>query len=192
MFEAAPSAKGRVRGCCRDDNGRFHVTPWKSNLILYQWGSIICRLTTMGQPQYRISGMYLEYANVGSPSDPVTAPTFDRTDASAYYASLSGSSDLDYLRVPLVSAVIDTNDPTNAPLGNLSRFMALSVGTAGVWGKPFAAGNNSKLYGAALVAIVDQGDSSQDLILSRFYWDTDDQFVKTNSQIGVEWEVAWQ
>ena len=82
------------------------MTEWKSNLIMFGWGEIVTKLmSSRGNGNYAIGGMYLEFKNVTNPSDVVTAPAFDRTGGITYYNDLSVSPDTDYLRVPLIAAV---------------------------------------------------------------------------------------
>lgn len=170
-------------------------TAWRPNLILYEWATIVGKLLTTGAQEYRISAMYLEYQNMADPDDPVDAPTLSRdaTQGIQYYDALADSSDRDYLRVGMTAAQLTSTNETNFPGGNDCRFFAMSQGVAGVHGKGFSAGDNSKLFGAALVAIVDEDDPTQDLLLSRFYFDTAEQQVKQdNMQLGVEWSIALQ
>jgi hypothetical protein len=170
--------------------GWHETAGWRPNLVLYEWAAIVGTLLTQGLNNYRINGMYLEYANVDDPDDEVPVPDYDRAEASgvSYYDSLADSAQGDYLRVPLTAATLTSSDETNFPQGNDCLFFAQSQGTTGVHGKAFSAAANSKFFGAALVAMRDEDDPTQDLVLSRFYTDTDKQQVKLDaSQIGVEW-----
>jgi len=55
---------------------------------------------------------------------------------------------------------------------------------------PFSEASNSKVFGAALVAILDEADATRDLVFSRFYLSTSLQQLKlASSQIGLEWKI---
>lgn len=167
------------------------VTDWDHNDIMYDWASIVSRQLADGGTAYRIGGMYIEYKNVASPSDTVTPPAFDRSGGISYYNGLSGSPDIDYLRVPLIAAVRSSSDDELFPDGNRVTFFAQTQGVVGVHGKAFSDVANSKIYGAALVAIPDPADRTKDLVLSRLYVATNKQQVKlATSQVGSEWEIT--
>lgn len=167
------------------------VTDWDHNDIMYDWAAIVSRLLADGGSQYRIGGMYLEYKNVADPDDVVTPPAFGREDGIAYYNGLAGSADTDFLRVPLIAAVRSSSNEALFPDGNRITFFARTQGVVGVHGKAFSDSVNSKLYGAALVAIPDQADRTKDLVLSRMYVATAKQQVKLpTSEIGPEWEIT--
>lgn len=163
---------------------------FKQNAVLYQWANIITRLLSSGDSKFRISGMYLEFANVTSPGDTVSPPSFNRERSTAYYDSLAGSATADYLRVPLTATQILSS---GAPLtDNRLVCFARSTGLYGVHGKPFSYAANSVVYGAALVAIPELADATQDVLFSCFYYDPADQKPKlSNDQIGLEWELTF-
>lgn len=166
---------------------------WEPNALLFEWGAIFGQLLLRRGLNYGISGMYIEFENTGSPGAPVAAPTFTRGphEGRDYYNSLSSSSDRDYLRVNLISAVLNSSDPVNFPKGNEPTFFAQTSGVVGVHGKPFSDVNNSTVFGGALVAFVDETDHTQDLVLSRFYMSVGQQQVKLpTSQIGFEWRLT--
>jgi hypothetical protein len=134
--------------------------------------------------------MYIEFANVASPGDHVTAPSFGRGDALPYYNGLGSSPDLDYIRAPLTAATVEASDPTLFPNGNIAHYFAMTAATVGVHGKLFGSTHNSTVYGAALVATPVPGDPTQDLVFSRIYFDAPDQFlVAPNGQVGLGWEI---
>lgn len=172
--------------------GWLPVSMFRPNKIMYEWGAIVGRQLTQGTLEYKIGGMYIEFENVADPNDPVVAPSFGREEADGveYYNGLSGSPNRDYLRVPLIAATMNTSDATKFPKGNVPTFFAQTSGVVGVHGKPFSDVNNSKVFGAALVATIDEDDHTQDLVFSRFYMPSNEQQVKlSTSQIGIEWEV---
>lgn len=186
------------RSCARawlvqDDQFVRPVTAWKDNLLLYDWASIIAKLLATADSSYRVSMMYLEFKNVASPGDTVTAPSYTRADGISYYNSLASSLDTDYLRVKLQAAIVESTDAELYPEGNLIRWLARTSGVEGVHGKEFSDVVNSTIYGGALVAARSQADPTQDLLLSRFYFDPADQQLKlATSQVGVEWETEYQ
>lgn len=181
---------GRVRALEVSNTGYRPTTKFKSNTIVYSWSEILSELLSKGNTKYRISGMYLEFANVASPGDIVSVPTYDRTRDIDYYSDLALSSDLDYLRVPLTA--VTTSDSGDL-VSNVLTFFAMSSGVVGIHGKPFSAANNSVIYGGALVAMPEAGDASQDKIFSTMYLATDEQQAKSpNSQIGLEWQIEIQ
>lgn len=172
---------------------------WKStgggrhNDILYDWAAIVSQQLANGGTAYRIGGIYLEYQNVAEPGDPVTVPAFDRTGGISYYDGLAGNPTVDYLRVPLIAAVLSNSNPSLYDGDNVITFFAQSQGVVGVNGKPFSDVNNSTVYGGALVAIPDLADRTQDLVFSRGYVPTDQQQIKlASSQIGAQWIVTLQ
>ena len=182
---------GRLRTWRVSGPIRLAPTPWRQNLIMYDWGTIGAKLLAQGLATYRIAAMYIEFENVGDPGDAVSVPTYDRSGGVAYYNSLSGSGVRDYLRVALTTATIDATDDTLFPGGNRVTFFGQTSGVTGVHGRAFSDANNSKIFGAALVAMVDEDDATQDLVLSRAYFAAADQQVKlSTSQVGIEWQVS--
>jgi hypothetical protein len=152
-------------------------------------------LLTEGRPEYRISALYLEFENVDAPDDTVVTPAFGRDAAEGvdYYDGLASSPNRDYLRVPIVAARRDITDAVKFPKTNAPTFFAMTSGTEGVHGKTFSDSVNSTVYGGALVAMVNEGDPTQDLVFSRFYLPTNAQQAKTpTSQVGLEWALELQ
>lgn len=215
MQETARRPRGRVRGYTVDDtpymlrpddkflpsrpDGRAanvcwrRRTDWQHNDVLYEWGTILAMLLARRGINYGIGGMYIEYANVASPGDAFAKPTFtrDADQGVQYYDNLALTAMQDYLRVPLVATQIDSEDATLFPKGNRNTFFAQTSGVVGVHGKPFSDAHNSLAIGGALVAFVDPVDASQDLVLSRFYFEEANQIAKlASSQIGYEWQFA--
>lgn len=165
-------------------------TDWESNLVMYDWATIVGKLLTEGNTDYKVSGMYLEFENVASPGDPVSVPSYTRADGVSYFNGLSASGTKDYLRVALRSSQLSSNDETNFPGGNVMTFFAQTQGVVGVHGKTFSDSVNSKIYGGALIASPQWSDASQDLVLSRAYLSVSNQQLKTStSQVGLEWEL---
>lgn len=197
--ESPPGPAGAVRISRVDDPGSRDpfgwcpLTPWRHNLVLYEWGAIAGHLLAAGSSAHKISAMYIEYENVADPDDAAVAPEFGREPAAgvAYYNGLAASGTRDYLRVPLIAATLSSSDPARYPQGNLPTFFTQTSGVVGVHGKPFSDAVNSRIFGAALVAAVDWADATQDLVFSRTYFAPEDQQVKlANRQFGLTWEIA--
>jgi hypothetical protein len=190
-FLKSSNLKGKVRAHQVVGELWTPCTDLKSNLVLYEWTRIVSKLLTAGDANYRIGGMYLEFENTASPGDSVSAPTFNRTRTISYYQGLSGSASRDYLRVPLTATQVLTDGADYTD--NQLVFFARSSGVTGVHGKTFSDTVNSKIFGASLVAFVDSSDSTQDLLLSSFYFDVADQQQKlSTSQVGLEWQLTLQ
>lgn len=176
-------------------HGWTPVTGFQHNDLLYEWGAIVGSLLMRRGPEYGISGMYIEFENVGSPGDPVDVPSFTREfdQGVEYYNALADSADRDYIRAPLVSALMDSSDAAKYPRGNRLTCFAQTSGVVGVHGKPFAAGNNSVCFGGALVSFLDIADPTRDLVFSRFYLEVANQQAKLDtSQVGFEWKVTFK
>jgi len=187
--------KGRIR--LFDVRKKFWTpkTPFVSNLVLYDWATVVGNLLTTGNNAYRINGMYLEFQNVTNPEEPVGVPSFTRYDGIEYYNNLANSSNSDYLRVPLVSSSLTSDDMTKWPNGNDCNFFAQTVASAGtgINGKPFNDTAISVVYGAALVVMPVQNDRTQDLVFSRAYLPAGEQQAKlATSQIGLQWSLDLQ
>jgi hypothetical protein len=206
---AGPRVKGRV-GLWRilelGQEGRNQYPPkqlelifQQSNQIQYDWGYVAAQSIGVGDRNFRISSLYIEYENVTLPGDPVTPPTFSRDEGVEYYTDLAFSGARDFLRVPLLVEPSIGIAPgfeewfTEGVDGNQLTFYTQTQGTAGFNGKPFSAAANSKVFGAALVATPVFADQTQDIVFARTYFDTADQEVKSVSkQFGVTWDIAFE
>ncbi len=187
---------GQVRLYRTWDDGLVQPLSSRHNQIQVSWGQIAAMTIGLGRKEYRIGGLYIEYENVVSPDDVVTPPVYGATDGLEYFNDLSLSSTRDYLRVPLIQdpmlgIVTGYEDFFVAgETGNKLTFFSQTQGTAGVHGKPFSAGANSKVIGAALVAIPTFQDATQDVIFARTYFDMADQALKlASSQISIAWDI---
>lgn len=172
--------------------GTWHFSRnFARNIILYEWATITGELlrNAPDRKPYHPAALYVEYENNGGAD--VSPPTVARTEGGSYYEDLLSSPNRDYLRVPLTAATLTSTDEEKFPFGNRVTFFAQTSGVLGVHGKEFSAAQQSRVYGAALIATPDFGDATQDLVFSRFYYgDADDQLVKlVGSQIGIEWRV---
>lgn len=181
-----------IRGRARGLSG-LYKSPWKSNLFMRQWASIVAPLLATGDISRRVALMYIEFANVAAPGDVAPVPTYDREDSSAlnYYLGLASSPSNDYVRVPMIAATISSTDVSIWPLGNHISFFAMTQGSVGEHGKELSEAANSVVIGGALVAQVAPSDPSQDLVLNRFYFNPADQMAKlATGQLGVEWDIT--
>lgn len=163
---------------------------WQQNLTLYDWATINGQLLrgSLDGKSYHIGGIYVEFENNGGA--PVTAPTFDRSGSKAYYDALAVDANRDYLRIALTASTLTSSDTDLFPSGNIATFFVQTTGVVGVHGKTFSDAVSSRIFGAALVAFPDSSDASQDIVHSRFYFDTDKQLVKqSNSQVSVTWPL---
>ena len=169
----------------------------KENTLMVTFGWAACRLFGYGDTDYRISHVYIEYENVTLPTDPVTPPTYDANDTRLYYDNLV--SPRDYLRVPIIGQPATQIASgyeylfTEGVDGNKLVFFAQTIGTSGENGLAFSNAVNSKVFGLALVAAPVAADKTQDVIITRGYYDTADQKVKeASAQIGVTWELTFK
>jgi hypothetical protein len=170
-------------------------TGWVGNLALYEWGAVFGNLLLKKGLNYGIGGLYIEYENTDNPGDDVTAPALTRAadEGIEYYNALADSSTRDYLRVPLIAGTLTSSDQTLYPKGNLLTLFAQTTGVNGVHGKGFSVSDNSKVYGAAVVAFVDDDDYTRDLVLSKVYFSAANQQEKLdNSQVGIEWRMTFK
>tara|TARA_Y100001973_G_C5208638_1_gene343597 strand:- start:7 stop:603 length:597 start_codon:yes stop_codon:yes gene_type:complete len=188
---------GRVQLYQVDSNNVWTPQANTTNTVLYDWGFIAAKAIGEGDSSYRVNAMYIEFENVASPSDTVSVPTIDRSEGLTYYNGLSGNQD--FLRVELIGLPSITIEDgfesyfTEGETGNLLTFFAQSSGTTGVLGNAtFGSANNSKIFGAALVAAPVWADRTQDVVFSRSYFATSDQTLKqASSQVGITWEVPF-
>jgi len=183
---------GRIRVC----RGGVEAAPWTDNTLLYGWAPIaVHRLTTPDSP-YWLNTLYIEYANVADPGDPVSTPVVGRDDGLNYYAALASVPDRDYLRVPTVGGPeFGTIPGTEATLGPGWHNLAVVRGTtanatAGVHGRPY--GLQSKLCGLALASAPNRADPSADLIYGRAYWSPTQQVATiAGTNLTVEYEISF-
>jgi hypothetical protein len=167
-------------------HGLWTIRSTESNQIQWSWGEIACHLFGDGNPDYKISAMYVEFENTsGTP----TTPSYTRDEGKEYYDTLYMSATKDFLRVPLLSSPAKgLASGYHGIAFNQLTFLAQTAGTQGVHGKTFSNGSNSKVYGLALVATPSWSDSTRDVVFARKYYATANQVAKqASSQIGVSW-----
>jgi hypothetical protein len=168
--------------------------PFCTNLVMYDWATIVAQLLRNnpdGKPHH-ISAMLLEFENNGGAE--VDPPSYTRADAATYYDSLGTHPDRDILRVPLTASSLESTERNFFPGGNLINFFAQTEGVVGRHGKEFSSAEQSRVFGAALIATPDFDDPTQDLVFSRIYYsDPDQQLIKTaGSQIGLQWRLQFE
>lgn len=190
--------RGRVSLFRIRPEGISDILVSKNNQIQETWGMIAAMAIGFGNRSYRVSGLYIEYENMGDPDDAITPPDFERSAGIEYYSDLVYSATRDYLRVPLIQSPLLGIEAgyegifTEGETGNKLTFFTQTQGTTGVHGKTFSDSANSKVFGVALVAIPTFQDSTKDVILARTYFDAADQVAKLpSSQIGVSWDVSF-
>lgn len=186
---------GEIELCHVFPDGWRRPAARQANQIQDTWGFIVAKLLGFGDNKYKINAMYIEFENVDDPEDPVTLPTNEPDETVGYYDDLSLSSSRDFLRVPLlvapgISVVSGFEDVFEAGQGNKLTFFTQTQGVAGVHGRGFSSGDNSKVYGVALAATPVFADRTQDVILARSYLAADRQVLKElTPDVGVTWHL---
>jgi hypothetical protein len=168
------------------ENGEWIPLCEGFNQLQYGWGEIACRMFGDGNVDYKISAMYIEFENTaGTPS----IPSYTRDENTDYYENLSLSATKDFIRVPLLATPAKSLKAGYTGINyNQLTFMAQTTGTAGVHGRTFANGSNSKVYGLALVAAPVWSDRTQDIIFARKYYQLSQIKLKpATGQVGVTW-----
>ncbi len=192
-----------LRGICRlygvdEASGLWlpELLAEQENAWMYTWGYLACKAIGQRDASYGINCMYIEYANVASPGDPVSIPSFNRQDSRSYYEGLGAGRD--YLRIPLRSTPFIDAAPgyesyfPDPGTGNRLTVSAQSSGTQGTLGRPFSDTVNSKVAGVALVAAPSLSDRTKDVLFSRFYYSTDKQKVKSaGQQFGIQYGLTF-
>ena len=191
MGNRKAEVSGSISTYVINENGVWMPVSSFHNQIQWTWGEIACKLFGDGKPEYKISGMYIEFENTASPGDVVTPPSFDRSEGIEYYSALSASASRDYLRVQLISSpkssIISGYEDSSVNVNQLT-FFAQSTGSTGVNGKTFSAAANSTVFGVALVSMPKWEDRTKDLIFAREYYPTAQQILKqASSQVGLSW-----
>ena len=194
VFKLSDHLHGRARlsHCPGGERLQSLSAAFTNNVIMKDWATVFANFATSGDSRFRITAMYLEFMNVPTAGEAVAVPAFGPDEGIEYFDSLASDPSRDYLRVFLSGSSVDTSDPDMWPSGNITRFFGMTSGSNGVHGKPFSDVNNSTVYGGALVVVRDVADATQDLIVSRIYFDDAEQQVKlATSQIGMDWEIEF-
>jgi len=194
---AGNSVHGLVEICDLDGT----ILLQKKNQLQYDWAAIAGKCIAVGDLNYRLRGMYLEYENVAAPGSAATLPDTSRGTTQAYYAGLNAVANRDFLRLPFATAPATTTDgeftshfAPHTGLGNIFTCAVITTGVAGFHGKPFAtAGVNSKIAGLALVAMPIENSQAADLIFARLPLAAPEQILfSAGAQKLVRWHIAFQ
>ena len=168
----------------------------KHNTQMITSGHAIARTLGMGDISYKINRMYVEFENVATPATAVSVPSFSAAEDRGYYAALAAPKD--YLRVPLLGAptlgILSGYEAffTDGVDGNMLTFLSQTEGSIGMHGVTFSNVLNSKVYGLAMVAAPSASDETQDVIVTRDYYDVADQQIKPASgQLTISWELGF-
>lgn len=173
----------------------------KYNQLQYDWAAIAGKCIAVGDLDYRLSGMYLEYQNVAAPENPATLPDTSRSTTQAYYAGLASVPNRDFLRLPFATVPATSRDgafvshfASQTNLGNVYTCQVITTGVAGYHGTPFAtAGVNSKIAGLALVAMPLPSSQAADLLFARLPLSAPEQILfSAGAQKLVRWHIAFQ
>ena len=155
----------------------FHPVITQKNLLLYGAADIIAGMMS-GSGGYQISHMYFQYIN--QTENAYTPEPINRSSGRSNFTQLGGSSNIDYLRVPILTTPRISKSPANSSdyNGNNVMFSATtaSIGTVGNLSgassvpKYFnSIGDNgpSRIFSVALVSARDIEDPASDVIFSR-------------------------
>lgn len=184
------SARGLVRFFSfNPKSGELVKVIDRTNLILFEGADALARCL-VGESDYAVRVMYMEFKNLVNPLDPIVPPIFDRSGGIVYYNGLAGSPDTDFLRIPL------TLNPALSPsgaeyLGNQATFFGISEGTVGFNGKPFNESVNSAVYGAGLISAPQIDNQATDTVFARVYAGIDKVLKETGFEIGVTWTIRF-
>ncbi len=158
------------------------------NIIPFQGADIMAKLIS-GDLDWKIGAMLFEFENTaGVP----TAPSPVRGEGIDYYIDdLSLEANKDYLRIPLVVPPGITAS-SGSYVGNQATFFAITSGVAGIHGKTFDQGVDSKVYGVALAATPDVAEYTQDKLFSRSYTGFDPVPKEDGHQIGAQYLIRFR
>lgn len=149
--------------------------------VLRTWAVIMAKLlsneTNIGVP----NRFYIEFFNITEPEDPTTTPTFEVDDGIDYYVDLASDPCIDFVRAPVDYIKPFISDPTLFSKPNAITVFTSTTETEGIHGKPFTSGAISKIIGGAIVHAPDD-DYTNDIVLCRFYLDSEDQPVRPSGQ----------
>jgi len=144
-------------------------------------GWAIAKSLGLGDRDYMINRLYIEFENVAAPANPVSIPSFNNTDGLSYYQNLVAPQD--YLSVPLLGTpqlgIVSGYESyfTAGVDGNQLTFTAQTAGSVGINGVTFSNALNSKIFGIALVAAPDSGDMTKDILIARGYYTVANQLI---------------
>ena len=186
--------KGQIVAGYRDmTTSKFTPILEQKNLVTYGGADIMAKLIS-GDSRYAINGMYFKYENTtGTPA--VVTPSREDT-ASSKFHSLTGTDNIDWLRVPIITngkiAPLPVSSYYN---GNSVTFVATtaSAGTTGQTSEenPFSSADNSKIFAVALVAMPAESPINGDIAFSMANLASAIPAIE-NSYIDVFWTITFQ
>jgi len=186
--------RGEIVAGYRDmSTSKFTPVIEQKNLVTYGGADIMAKLIS-GDVKYAINGMYFKYQNTTDTPEGTT-PTRELT-ASDQYWTLTGTDNIDWLRVPIITTGKIAKSPYNSVAynGNSVTFVATtaSVGTTGETPEqnPFSGGDNSKIFSVALVAMPDILTPSTDIAFSMANLTSAIPAIE-NSYIDVFWTITF-
>ena len=163
------------------------VNPIRSGLAL--------ALQMRGTNTHPINCIYIEFKNVALPGDVVAVPSATTAEGLEYYNNLG--ADQDFVRAPIwgtpeLSIASGYSPYFGAGEGNTLTVAAITAAVAGELGRPFLEGNNSKVYGLALVSAPDWTDRSRDILIQRAYYSAGgEQVLKVGSNFSVQYPITF-
>lgn len=128
--------------------------------MLTQDYNIVVAQLLAGNSKYTPKYLYLEFAN----SETEVAVPESVEEGRSYYDSLSLSDSVGYLRIPITIA------PTVDEVNGKVIYTVLVTSIESVNGVRFSSGDNSRIYGVALVAAPAPDDPTQDIVFAREYF----------------------
>lgn len=132
-----------LKGYVRLENEAGDVVE-SNNLVVYRAGDIITAAVS-GNTAYKLTHMYFAFENtVGTPA-PISPA---RTDTAALFHSFVNPRD--FIRAAVVPPTFSASDVNHT--ANRATYMAIATAATGVLGRPFGAGNNSKVFSLGIVA----------------------------------------
>jgi hypothetical protein len=161
------------------NDGRWEFIRRIQNEIMYSGADLMAQ-AIVGKREGFIRGMYMEYSN-GTPP----APAVSRDRAPVYYEGLGSPEG--YIRVPLTAQPGYTPSTTDYQ-GNIVTVQAQTDGT--YENGPGIVDGTSQIYAAALVAMPNPDDKSEDILFSAA--NTDAPIPKiANAQVGIKWDIKF-
>ena len=162
------------------------------------WGVIAAACIGLGDLRYKLNAIYVEYENLSNPANTVVVPTIDCTIGVRYYNQLNLVANRDYLRLPIVRRpqyflANGTHVAVDIPegMGNGVVLTVDTTGVAGIHGRPFGVGNNSKIIGLAAAATPVWADPTSDIVFSRAYWTGASQVLLTSATWSLSYQLAF-
>jgi len=161
-------ARGEIVAGYRSiSTGKFTPVLEQKNLVLHGGADIVARLLS-GDSRYAINGMYFKFKNT---TDPIAPEIPSRSDTVDQYHSITGTDNIDWLRVPIITSGKIAAVPEGSHYsGNSVTFVATtaSVSQTGKSAEenPFGDANNSKIFSVALVSMPSTSSITGDVAFS--------------------------